>query len=335
MNYIVLDLEWNQGNAAKETQDPVMPFEVVEIGAVKLSEERKHLDDYSRLVKPSCYHTMHFITGKLIHIRLEDLQNEQTFPEVIGDFLHWCGQDPVFCSWGPLDLTELQRNMRWHGLPPLSDGPLPFFDVQKLFSIAREDRKIRRSLENAVDMMELEKPIPFHRAHDDAFYTAEIFAALPASVLDNCSYDYFSIPADRESEIHRQFDTYAKYISRGFPERQDALRDKEVMSTRCYLCGKELKKKIRWFTTNGKHYYSVSACPEHGSMKAKIRIRRSEDGLTYVVKTEKFITDAEVDALEKRAAKAAKKDEYLKYQAKRDRRLTLPKETAPSSDVPL
>ncbi|MCI2050186.1 MAG: exonuclease domain-containing protein [Lachnospiraceae bacterium] len=317
MNYIVLDLEWNQGNAAKEAQDPAMPFEVIEIGAVKMDSRRRKTGDFSRLIRPSCYHTMHFITGKLVHIKEEDLRDEAAFPEVFRDFMEWCGEGPVFCTWGPLDLTELQRNMRWHSLGALSDRPLAFYDVQKLFAIACQNRRDRLSLENAVDMLGIEKSIPFHRAHDDAFYTAEIFAKLPEQVLANQSYDCFVIPRDRSEEIHVVFDTYAKDIYRGFPEKQDVLSDQGIMGTKCYLCGKELERKVDWFTSNGRHYYSVAYCPVHGFMKSKVRLFKSDDGLAYAVKTKKFLTDTEVAAMVKRADKARQKEKYLAYQAKR------------------
>ena len=82
-----------------------------------------------------------------------------------------------------------------------------------------------------------------------------------------------------------------KYISREFKDKHEALEDREVISTKCYLCHKNLRKKIRWFSPNGKHYYSVALCPVHGYMKSKIRIRKSENGMVYVVKTSKFISE--------------------------------------------
>lgn len=36
MNYVVLDLEWNQANGITEHEVPAIPFEIIEIGAVKL-----------------------------------------------------------------------------------------------------------------------------------------------------------------------------------------------------------------------------------------------------------------------------------------------------------
>ena len=305
MKYIVLDLEWNQGNADIEPQNPRLPFEIIEIGAVRLNENREHDGDFSSLIRPVCYHSMHYITGQLVHLTMEALQNERPFTEVMDEFLRWCGDEPLFCTWGPNDLTELQRNLLYHDEEPLADGPLPYLDVQKLFGIFLGSRKERRSLEYAIDYLQIPKDSPFHRAHSDAYYTAKILERLPQEVLRNVSYDAFSIPKKRGDELHVRFDDYVKYISRGFSAKSKALGDAEVMSTRCYLCGRKLRKKVRWFTPNGRHYYSVSVCPEHGLMKAKIRLHKSKDDLYYVVKTEKFIGEEEAQALRERAKKAA------------------------------
>lgn len=128
-------------------------------------------------------------------------------------------------------MTELQRNLSYYGMQTLADGPFPFLDVQKLFSIGFEDRKSRRSLEYAIDYLKIEKDIPFHRAFSDAYYTAKVLALLDQEVLRNYSYDVFHIPKDKQSEIHVQFDTYAKYISRGFADKAQAMEDRTVSST--------------------------------------------------------------------------------------------------------
>ncbi len=310
MNYIILDLEWNQSSTGKEEVSKILPFEIIEIGAIKLNNERKMASEFSELVKPQVYHEMHRITRRLIHLQMEQLEKGHPFTEVMAQFREWCGEDYIFCTWGPLDLTELQRNIRFYALEPLSDGPIRFLDVQKLFSIAYEDRKSRRTLEYAIDYLSIEKDIPFHRAFSDAYYTGKILSLLNEQVLTNYSFDVFHLPKDKETEIHVIFDNYAKYISRGFADKIQALEDKTVTSTKCYLCHRNLRKKIRWFTPNGKHYYSVSYCDRHGYMKSKVRIRKAEDGRVYVVKTEKFITEAEVEDIrnKKEKTKKQKKD---------------------------
>ena len=139
MNYIVFDLEWNQSSEQEAEETKGLPFEIIEIGAVKLNSNKKIISQFSKLIKPQMYHELHYITKKLIHLQMEDLENEQCFVDIMKEFLEWCGEDYIFCTWGPLDLLELQRNMKHYGMPVLAEGPFPFLDIQKLFSIA--DRK--------------------------------------------------------------------------------------------------------------------------------------------------------------------------------------------------
>ena len=307
MNYIILDLEWNQSSTGREPEVATLPFEIIEIGAIKLNHERIMISEFSQLIRPTVYRQMHRITSKLIHMRMEELERGKPFTQVVGDFLRWCGEDYIFCTWGPLDLTELQRNLRYYGMEPLAKGPIAFLDVQKLFSIAYEDRKSRRALEWAVDYLEIEKDIPFHRAFSDAYYTAKVLAAISdVEVLKNVSYDVFNPPSCREEEIKVEFDTYFKYISRIFPDKTAALADREVSSSKCYLCRRNLRKKVKWFTPNGRHYYCIAYCEKHGYLKCKIRIRKTEDGQVYVVKTSRFISPEDVEKLTERRDHAHK-----------------------------
>ncbi len=304
MNYIVLDLEWNQSNTGLEKEVSRLPFEIIEIGAIKLSDTGVMISEFCELVKPQVYHEMHHITSKLIHMQMEELERGDSFPEVAGRFLDWCGEEAyTFCTWGSLDLVELQRNMRFYNMTPLSDRPIAFLDVQKLFSIAYEDRKSRRALEYAIDFLNIEKDIPFHRAFSDAYYTAKVLSCIQEAhpdVLRNVSYDVFNPPKTGKDEIKVQFDTYMKYISRTFADKKEAFADKEVISSKCYLCHCNLRKKIRWFSPNARNYYCVAYCEKHGHLKGKIRVRKTEDGRIFVVKTTRFITKEEAEGIARR-----------------------------------
>ncbi len=308
MNYIVMDLEWNQSNTGLEEEIEVLPFEIIEIGAIKLNDKGVMMSEFNQLIKPSVYREMHQITSKLIHLQMQELERGKPFEQVMTEFLSWCGEDSyLFCTWGNLDLLELQRNMKFYHMTPMSNGPIAFLDVQKLFSLAYEDGKSRRALEYAVDLKKVEKDIPFHRAFSDAYYTAKIFTMIleeKPEVLKNISYDIYHPPVDRASEIKVQFDTYMKYISREFDSKADAFADREVVSSKCYLCHRNLRKKLRWFTPNGRHYYCLAYCEKHGYLKGKIRIRKSENGKIYVVKTTKLISPQEAELLRERSLRA-------------------------------
>lgn len=305
MDYIVLDLEWNQASDSHDDRSKMLTFEIIEIGAVKLNSRMEITDTFHEMIKPQVYEEMHRITERLIRIRMEELEHCRLFEDVMKDFLQWCGNEYMFGTWGPLDLTELQKNMVFFGMEPLAKGPIRFYDIQKLFSIVFEDGKSRRSLEYAVDYFRFEKDIPFHRAISDAYYTALVLQQIKDPIaLQRVSFDTFSLPHDHRSEIHVVFDNYAKYISRPFEDKEALMADREVISTRCYLCHRNLRRKLRWFTPNGKHYYSVSYCDKHGYMKGKIRIKKTEDDMVFAIKTTKFVPEEEAALILKKKERA-------------------------------
>ena len=311
MNYIVLDLEWNQSEE-KRKENKLIPFEIIEIGAMKLDGKKNLVGEFSELIKPEVYSDMHHITQNLIQMEMEELERGKSFPVVMEQFLDWCGKsDYIFCTWGPTDLIELQRNMRYYEIPLFSKKPFPYLDVQKLFSIQFEDGKQRRTLEYAIDVLEIEKDVPFHRAFSDAYYTAKILQKISSQVLKLQSYDVFKLPQKRKDEIHVTFESYYKYISREFKTKQLAMCDMEVLNCKCYLCGKPTRKIIRWFTANNKHYHCISQCQEHGYLKGKIRLRKSEKSNYYVIKTLKFVDEETVKTIQERQNKAKETETNL------------------------
>lgn len=299
MAYIVIDLEWNQCPTGKAGENPALPFEIVEIGAIKLNDSRDIVGHFSEMVRPQVYRRFHYRTREILHMDMEELKKARTFPQVAADFFSWCGEDAVFCTWGPLDLAELQRNMSFYGMDSPLPFPLFFYDVQKLFSILYEDGKARRSLEDAVEFLQIHKEAPFHRAFEDTYYTAEIMRRMDwEKVEEYRSVDYYRPPASKKEEIHLQFKRYAKYVSRTFDSREEALSDREVLSTCCYVCGMRMKRRIPWFGVGAKHYYSVSVCLTHGLVKGKIRVKKSVEDKTFIVKTLKLIDEEEAGLIE-------------------------------------
>ncbi|MCD7836188.1 MAG: exonuclease domain-containing protein [Lachnospiraceae bacterium] len=302
MNYIVLDLEWNQSAADTAAVIPDLPFEIIEIGAIKINDRNAMISEFSELVRPQVYHELNRITSRLIHMQIQEFERGKPFCEVAERFLEWCGDEEYrFCTWGPSDLTELQRNMQYYGMPPLSKSPLAFLDVQKIYTLTyEEDKKTRHTLEYAVDALRIDKDIPFHRAFSDAYYTSKVLIKMLEEAPEKfsyLSYDLFHPPLTRDDEIKVQFETYAKYISRVFRSKTEALADREVISSKCYLCHCNLRKKIKWFTSNGRHYYCLAYCDKHGYLKGKLRIHRTEGEKVYVVKTTRLISEEEAESI--------------------------------------
>ena len=294
MNYIVLDLEWNQGSRPAPKDVPT--FEIIEIGAVKLDEQFHIVDTFQSLIKPQIYNTMHKITAELVNIDMDDLEDAEDFTKVAAEFLNWCGEEYLFCIWGVQDLTEFQKNMDYYHMKPLSKGPLKYYDIQKLYSLACEDGKVRSSLFHVVEEENLvEEEVEFHRALGDAYYTARIFQRIQnRDLLERISFDTYRVPINKKEQILWKFDNYTKFISEGYDEKSELMADKNITCISCIYCEKALRKKIRWYTpNNGKHYYTVASCSEHGLMKGKIRVRKTKDDKYYVVKTVKHIQEEE------------------------------------------
>lgn len=297
MEYIVVDLEWNQSPLGKGTEDKKMPFEIIEIGAVKVNEKNECIEEFHEYICPQRYLELHHHTQELLQIDMEVLEKADGFEEVIKRFFAWCGEEYMFCTWGAMDLTELQRNLRYYGLDELLSGPIRYYDAQKLFSMQFDEKKKAHTLEYAVDYMELEKQQSFHSAIHDARYTAKIFVQLDRELRKNFSIDSFHNPKSKQEEIYVVFDSYSKYISREFDSKEEAIEDKDVKGSICYLCGKKAAKKIKWFSSNTKNYYCLACCRTHGYIKGRIRMKKTEEGKVYAIKVLKLVDEAGANAI--------------------------------------
>jgi inhibitor of KinA sporulation pathway (predicted exonuclease) len=68
MNYIVLDLEWNQSYRGKEYSIEEMPFEIIQIGAVKLDEHKNITGRWERIIRPVEYVKLHGKVSEMLEI---------------------------------------------------------------------------------------------------------------------------------------------------------------------------------------------------------------------------------------------------------------------------
>ena len=318
MNYIVFDLEWNQSPGGKKDEVETLPFEIIEIGAVKLNEKKQIVDHFHRLICPQVYQKLHHHIQRMLMRPIQEFQKGDPFPKAVADFLAWCGEDGVFCTWGSMDLTELQRNMKYFHIPLSFPRPLLYYDVQKLFAIACEDPKSRRTLAYAVDFLSIRNEGAFHGALSDAYYTADVLQHLETALIRNYySIDCFVPPQNQKEEIYAVFGDYSKYISRIFPTKEKAMADREVTSTRCYLCGKPAKKKIRWFCSNNKQYFCQCFCEHHGYLKGKIHIKNDDDGHVFAIKILKLVSPEDARKIKEKQEELRKKRKLRRNHKKR------------------
>ena len=274
MNYIVFDLEWNQSPIGQAGEHPRMPFEIIEIGAVKLDENYSVVDEFSRLVKPKIYTKLHKIIKQMLSYDEKDLKHDGVpFKQACAEFLKWCGEDSVFCTWGPSDFYYMPK------LP----FPLKFYNIQQIFADKYDPDGNIWKLERAVEMLGLNEEEPFHAAVNDARYTAKVLEAADlGDILDKYSFDIYRHPKKREERVEAFHDGRLDEISEEFPSKRAAMEDKELSMIRCVRCGRKTGKKLKWFPATTSTDVAVGKCLYHGYMAGTIKCKSVGDSTDNV-----------------------------------------------------
>lgn len=289
MNYIVLDLEWNQAYNTTEMRN--MPFEIIEIGAVKLDGNLHEIGRFSSVVKPSVYKKMSPIITEITGINENELENEKRFPTVIKEFIEWCGSDYIMCTFGSQDLHELQMNMIYHKCNIPWKYPVQYIDIQRIFGIEYDDRCLQRSLETVSVYMGVKRQGVYHRALSDAIYTSEIMKRLNQNNFEKyMSLDYVNLPSTEAEEKEFHFGTHLETITMEYDTKEEVMNHKQLRITRCPVCMKKCRKKIRWYSDASK-YICVSRCENHGLLEGIISIKKGLHGGYFGIRKVLSITD--------------------------------------------
>lgn len=182
MNYIILDLEWNQPlSPQRMVKDPFkLSGEIIQFGAVKVDDllNLNITGTYSEIVKPVFYTKMSKHVTEITDLTDERISRGRPFDVVCREFMDWCGDDFAFITWGDAEIYMLEDNMSIHdmdisGLPECYDAQLVFDD-----QITQEDRSF--ALSYAMWKFDI-KPERSHDALNDAVNTVEVMKRLDLS----------------------------------------------------------------------------------------------------------------------------------------------------------
>lgn len=272
MNYIVVDLEWNQplsfeSKVYREVGDRLI-FEMIQIGAVKLDGALKVVDSISIPICPTHYVKIHPRIRKMTQLGSAELAEAPHFLEAMDQFAAWCGEDYTLLTWGCDDVSVLQQNMDFFHcdvkLPPLCD-------IQRLFSDVHHCRD-RKGLKVAMEMLNIEPDADryFHNALHDAYYTALVFATLPhpEAVLN-----YPQRPRQLMHGHKRE-----KLKGETYPSLKIALESELAQQPRCPVCGKKTKVENGYVKQCADKYIGLSTCPHHGPLMIRLRFKAVADG---------------------------------------------------------
>lgn len=152
MHYIVFDLEFNQDFSSFQDKNTIMkgskyPFEIIQIGAIKLDSDFNTIAIFNRYVKPTIYSEVSSFITELTGTTTEQLLAEKTFFELYSAYIQFIGnEESVFCTWGMSDIIELFKTVNHHKLDP---SPLPrmFINFQPYVSkhLGLSKKKIAKS----------------------------------------------------------------------------------------------------------------------------------------------------------------------------------------------
>ncbi len=269
MNYIILDMEWNQPlhSQMTVTEPVVLHAEIVQIGAVKLDESFNVTDTYSALISPKYYKKMHKKVQTLTRITTEELQNGVPFLEAFDEFSSWCGNEFSILTWGPDDIPVLRDNLILHSIDtawiPSCYNLQIIFDAQ----VTKEHRQIAlgRALETVGEVGE-----DAHNALNDAKNTSIV-----------CKHLDLSDGIKNYEELNVQFltpnATECDIGESTYSTKREALKDRSVIEFECPIC-KNKAICCDFVRQNAGKTLAVAHCKNGDEFFIRFKFARLSDG---------------------------------------------------------
>ncbi len=236
MQFVVVDLEWNGGYSKKAHG---YFNEIIEIGAVKLDNHMRIVDEFGMQIKPVVSKKLSNVVTELTHISAEELEDGTTFAKMMRRFAAWVGEQPtVLMTWSTTDLLVMMENCRFF----YGKQEIPHFRYYMDFQ-AYAQRRLHISdgqqlgLARAGEMLEIpDDNISFHRALDDSRLTAKILQ----KIVERDSFEQAILTVD--DEFYRRITFKTTIIS----DIDNPLVKRSELVFACPDCGRELRRRGQW-----------------------------------------------------------------------------------------
>ncbi len=279
MQYIVLDMEWNQpwpGSYAAQRPLPVQIHgEVIQIGAVRMLEDQTVADEFQALIRPKFYRRLNSRVAKLTGIKESRLKAEGlSFDEAINEFYNWCGDDCVFLTWGFDDIPILEGNMILHGYDPV--WIQNWYNAQMFFNAQMGCGSNQKALLTAMEMMQIPPTRQAHDALGDAYHTALVCSKLD---LHKGMQEYKHSVQEHEDGLHgaQVPGCVSRKVYHGYADKMAAMTAMTGPENLCPVCGKRMTSQ-KWKPQSGRRYVTKVHCKSHGDYVVRIRLEREPEG---------------------------------------------------------
>ena len=288
MNYVVVDLEWNQAMSSKSSVFNKLPIhlsgEIIEIGAVKLKEDMTPGEEFTIDVKPVYFRRMHYKVKKITGFDKERLAQGIAFADALEQFRQWCGEDVTFITWGNDDQRIMEQNIIIHDLD--WDWIAGWINLQLIYNLQTGGDKNQKSLASAMEHFEIEQTRVAHDALGDAYNTALVASRLDmaeglrlypdAARILATRMPNFKPPADPTGPDALSHDCFD-----GFESKAAAFADSRLTQLACPCCGAETKGQ-KWVNQGDQRYMNIYTCQEHGAYLVRAKFRKCKEDNTWL-----------------------------------------------------
>ena len=288
MNYVVVDLEWNQAMSSKSSVFNKLPIhlsgEIIEIGAVKLKEDMTPGEEFTIDVKPVYFRRMHYKVKKITGFDKERLAQGIAFADALEQFRQWCGEDVTFITWGNDDQRIMEQNIIIHDLD--WDWIAGWINLQLIYNLQTGGDKNQKSLASAMEHFEIEQTRVAHDALGDAYNTALVASKLDmveglrlypdASRILATRMPNYKPPADPTGPDALSHDCFD-----GFESKAAAFADSRLTQLPCPCCGAETKGQ-KWVNQGDQRYMNIYTCQEHGAYLVRAKFRKCKEDNTWL-----------------------------------------------------
>ena len=325
MNYIVLDMEWNQPWPGSPSAKKVLPVqirgEIIQIGAVRVTESQQVADEFQVLIKPKYYRRLNRRVSKLTGIKESQLLEQGvSMNEAMSRFRSWCGEDVIFLTWGFDDITILRENLKLYGID--DSWVNRWYNAQMIFNAQTDGSTAQKALKTAMEIFEIEATRPAHDALGDAYHTALICARLD---LKKGMEEYGKALKSHEDGFHGAElpGCISRKVFYDYADKHAALKAMTEQENKCPTCGKQMSG-TRWFSQPGHRYMDLAECPVCGKFLIRVRLSEQEDGTIRVSRLTYEATSEAAAAYARRAEKAEPEKTRPSSSQRRRRRSKLP-----------
>ena len=300
MNYIVMDLEWNQAMSSKSSVFNKLPIhlrgEIIEIGAVRLNEDLSVGEEFTIDVKPVYFRRMHYKVKKITGFDKDRLAHGVGFAEAMERFRAWCGDDVTFLTWGCDDQGIMEQNIIIHDLD--WDWIAGWINLQMIYNVQTGGDKNQKSLASAMEHFGIEQTRIAHDALGDAYNTALVSTRLDMKEGLRLYPESERILAERMPNYKPPVENAGpEALSResfsGFESKAAAFADSRVGELCCPVCGAALEG-TRWVNQGDQRYMNIFTCAEHGPFLARVKCRKNSDDQLWTANKLVYAADSEM-----------------------------------------